>query len=116
MSPNNTLHKNRVYAPMLIALALILIVFALYPLYTDYLNTSIEIAQLEKTKSEKDHQIDEIKKIQTVFAGSGSNDMKAKIQKYGHTFDTSTIMESLMVNKYTKASPLTPAAIRIGPI
>jgi hypothetical protein len=116
MLQNNTTKKNRVYAPMIIGISLFLITLVLYPLYTNYVDSSIEILVLEKSKAEKQKKIDEIKAIQLLFSGSGSSDMKSKVQKYNHAFDTSDIMEVVMVNKYTKASTLTPSQINIGSI
>ncbi len=116
MLQNNTTKKNRVYAPIIIGISLLLITLVLYPLYTNYVDSSIEISVLEKSKAEKQKKIDEIKAIQLLFTETGSSDIKSKVQKYNHTFDTSNIMEVVMVNKYTKASTLTPSQINIGSI
>lgn len=42
--------------------------------------------------------------------------MKAKIEKYNHSFNTSDIMEEVMINNFTKSTALTPASITIGSI
>ena len=114
-APTNTnLQKNRVYAPIIIGLSIFLIILVLYPIYTTYVDTSIEVSGLEKIKSEKQLKIDEIKAMQAQFASSGSSEIKDKVQKYNHSFNTSDIMEAVMVNKYTKSTSLTPASISIG--
>lgn len=122
MSANNTppkndiLQKNRVYAPIIMGLSLLLIILVLYPIYITYVDTSIEVTAIEKTKSEKEKKINEIKTMQAMFAGSGSSELKEKVKKYNHTFNTSDIMEAVMLNKFTKPTALTPASIEIGPI
>jgi hypothetical protein len=116
MQTNNITQKNRVYAPVIIGLSLLAIIFFLYPLYVSYTDTSIKIATLEKTKSEKTTKIDAIKKMQAQFAGSGSSDLKARVGKYTHPYNTSDIISAVMINKYTASSTLSPAAIDISSI
>ncbi len=116
MLPNNTIKKNRVYAPIIIGITLFLVTLVLYPLYMSHVDATIEIAWLEKIKSEKQVKIDELKKMQALFASSGSTDITQKVKKYNHTLDTSDIMEAVMLNHYTKESSLSPASINIGSI
>lgn len=100
----------------MLGIALLLMVFVLYPKYTTYMDTRIKISSLEQSISEKQSKIDEIKKMQALFAGTGSNDIKSKVQKYNQKFDSSNIMEAFMLNKYTESSFLSPASIKIGNI
>lgn len=116
MLSNNIIKKNRVYAPIIIGITLLLTALALYPLYINYVDTKIEIASLEKIQAEKQEKINKIKKMQTLFLASGSTDLTKTVKRYNHTFNTSDIMEAVMINNYTKDSPLTPASISIGAI
>ncbi len=116
MQANNITQKNRVYAPVIVGLSLLIISLGLYPLYVNYVDTSVQIATIEKTKSEKTTKSEAIKKMQALFAGSGSSDIKAKVEKYKNKFDTSRIMSTVMLNKYTASSTLTPPAINISSI
>lgn len=116
MLQNNTTRKNRVFAPIIIGLSLFLIVFMLYPMYISYIDTNITISNLEKSKAEKQKKIDEITAMQRIFTGSGSSEIKSKVQKYNHVYSTSDILESVMVNKFTKASEFTPSSINVGSI
>jgi hypothetical protein len=114
---NNTIHKqNRVYAPIIIGLSLFAITFLLYPLYVEYVDTNTQVVALEKSKAEKQKKIDEIVAMQQLFSWTGMTEVKSKVQKYNHPFDTSNLMEAVMVNKFTKASALSPAQISIGGI
>lgn len=112
MLTNNFTQKNRVYAPIIIGVVLLVSLVA-YPQYSRYLDKSSTLSVLEKTKEEKQKQINIIKDMQTLFAGSGSSEFKTKVNKFNHPFNTSDIMEVVMLNKYTKSTALTPAAINI---
>lgn len=113
MQTNSSIQKNRVYAPIIVGIVLLLLTLIAYPQYMDHLDTSATLSVLEKTKAEKQKLVDEIKEMQTLFAGSGSSDFKTKVNKFNHRFNTSDIMEIVMLNKFTKSSALTPAAINI---
>lgn len=113
MLTNNIIQNNRVYAPIIIGIVLLLMGLVAYPLYTSYLDKSTTLSALEKTKAEKQKQMNDIKDMQTLFAGSGSSDFKTKVNKFNHSFNTSDIMEVVMLNKFTKSSALTPAAVNI---
>lgn len=113
---NNHIQKNKVYAPIFLGLALFFITLVLYPAYISYTDKKIQVLALENAKQERQSKIDEIKKIQDLFAGTGSNDIKAKVQKYNKPFDSSNIMEVVMVNKFTKFSDLSPASVNVGNI
>ena len=106
MQQNNTTKKNRVYAPIIIGISILLIVMVMYPMYITYTDTSVVISSLEKSKIEKQKKIDAITAMQRIFTESGSSDIKSKVQKYNHSYNTSDIMEAVMVNKYTKATEL----------
>ena len=113
---NNTVQYNRVYAPMIIGLTILLVVLVLYPIYTTYIDKDIEINHLETQKSEKQSKLDKITAIQAIFAGTGTNEIKDRVKKYDHSYNTSDIMEAVMVNKFTKSTTLTPASINISSI
>ena len=112
----NTSQKNRVYAPVLLGLSIILVVTLLYPLYTSYMDSVVEISSLEKTKAEKTTKLDAIKNMQALFVSSGASDIKTRVSKYNHKFNTSDIIESVMINNYTTGTSLTPPAINIANI
>ncbi len=113
---NNHIQKNKVYAPIFLGLALFFITLVLYPAYISYTDKKIQVLSLENAKQERQSKINEIKKIQDLFAWTGSNDIKAKVQKYNKPFDSSNIMEVVMVNKFTKFTDLSPASVNVGNI
>lgn len=116
MQQNNITKKNRVYAPIIIGISILLIVMVMYPMYITYTDTSVVISSLEKSKIEKQKKIDAITAMQRIFTESGSSDIKSKVQKYNHSYNTSDIMEAVMVNKYTKATELSAPSINVGAV
>jgi hypothetical protein len=115
--PNNTTTTyNRVYAPILIGISLLAITLVLYPLYTNYVDTSIAIHTLEQTQSDKKSKLAELQAMQAQFVGSGSSDLKTQVARYNHKFDTSLIIETIMLNKYTEVTSYSPAQVSIASI
>lgn len=101
---------------MIIGLTILLVVLVLYPIYVTYVDKDIEISHLETQKSERQGKLDKITEIQAQFAGTGSSEIRDRVKKYDHAYNTSDIMEAVMVNKFTKSTTLTPASINIGSI
>lgn len=101
MNPQNPQY-NRVYARMLIGIALILGIFIMKPLYTDYLNREVKIATIEREKADKKKVLDGLIAMQKTFAASGVTDISAKVAKLNQKFDTSNIMSAVMLNDYTR--------------
>ncbi len=46
--------SNRIYAPILIAVSILVVIFALKPFYADYKDISTELGILESTKNTKE--------------------------------------------------------------
>jgi hypothetical protein len=65
---NNHIQKNKVYAPIFLGLALFFITLVLYPAYISYTDKKIQVLSLENAKQERQSKINEIKKIQDLFA------------------------------------------------
>ncbi len=115
MNPQNPQY-NRVYARMLIGIALILGIFIMKPLYTDYLNREVKIATIEREKADKKKVLDGLIAMQKTFAASGVTDISAKVAKLNQKFDTSNIMSAVMLNDYTRPVVWTPSRIAISSI
>lgn len=97
-------YHNRVYAPILLGVSILLFIFVLRPLYTDYLSKETQLASVEKTKSEKQASLDKLIAIQKAFAtGSGSTEIVEKVKKIDQKFDTSNIMSTVMLNDFTRS-------------
>lgn len=97
-------YHNRVYAPILLGVSLILFMFVLKPLYTNYLSKETALAIVEKSETEKQASLDKLVALQKAFAtGSGSTEIVEKVKKIDQKFDTSNIMSTVMLNDYTRA-------------
>jgi hypothetical protein len=109
-------HKNTIYAPILVGISLLMMIFVLYPLYTNYVEQSAQITRLETTRVQKETELKKISDMQSLFAGSGSSDLKVKVKKYNHPLNTPDILQAVMINTYTESSALNMALVEVGGI
>jgi hypothetical protein len=109
-------HKNTIYAPILVGVSLLLMIFALYPLYTSYRDQAVQIAHQTDILAQKETEFKKISDMQALFAGSGSSDLKVKVKKYNHPLSTPDILQTVMVNTYTESNTLNAALVEIGGI
>jgi hypothetical protein len=108
--------KNTIYAPILIGVSLLMMIFVLYPLYTSYADQSTQITRQSTILTQKETELKKISDMQTLFAGSGSSDLKVKVKKYNHSLSIPDILQSVMINTYTQSSTLNQALVEIGGI
>ena len=59
---------NRIYAPILIGVTLLLGIFVVKPLYETYMNKEVEYAQLKTVKAQKDKTLADLEALQTKFS------------------------------------------------
>ena len=109
-------HKNTIYAPILIGISLLMMIFVLYPLYTSYMDQSTQITRQSVILTQKETELKKISDMLTLFAGSGSSDLKVKVKKYNHPINTPDILQAIMINTYTESSTLNQALVEIGGI
>lgn len=113
----NKHHYNRVYAPILISIAIIVGVFVLKPAYTDYLAKQTQLATLDKTKMDKQAFLNNLLAIQKSLASSsGSTEIIEKVKKLDQKFDVSNIMATVMLNDYTRPTAISRPKISIASI
>ena len=111
-----TQSSNRIYAPILLALTLLVGIFAIRPLYTEYMDTKIEKQTLEKTQTELKNELNALIALQATFASSGSTELTEKARKLDKRWSEADIMSAVMLNDYTKGSAYIPAPISISSI
>ncbi len=117
MQHNDTIHrKNRVFAPIIVAIGIVCIILVTKPVYTHYIEQARiyqdGISRLESKKVTRD----ELLKIQAMFASGATTDIVKKVEKLDKKFISSDIMESVMLNDFTKTSLSTSPRIAIGTI
>lgn len=107
---------NRVYAPILLSITLILGMFMLKPAYTEYLAKQTQLATIEKQKAEKKLLLESLTAVQKSFSESGSSEMIEKVRKLDQKFDVSNIMSVVMLNDYTRPNAISKPKISIASI
>jgi hypothetical protein len=115
MNPSS-IQYNQIFGPILIGLTLLIGAFFLRPLYTEYLNSEVQLTMIEQQKVDKQKSLDELIAMQQNFASSGITEISQKIQKLDQKFSASDIMETVMLNEFTKATTILQPRIEITSI
>lgn len=108
--------SNRIYSPILLALTLLVGIFLVRPLYTEYMDTKTEKLTVENLKTESQKELDSLIALQASFAASGSTELTEKARKLDKKWNEAEIMSAVMLNDYTKGSTYIPAPIAISSI
>lgn len=114
-----THNHNRIYAPILVGLILLVGIFVTRPLYETYMNRESLYSQIEKQKAEKESVLRDLQTLQKTFVqnvSTGSSETMKKIKKIWKKWDTSDIMSSVMLNEFTRATSFSDARVSIGGI
>ncbi len=95
--------KNRIIAPIIIGVSIIIALFFLKPMYSEYISKNAEFIQSQKNLDEKKDKLQTLLKLKDSFkAGSWADDSLKKIQKLQKKWDNSDVIQSIMLNKFTK--------------
>ena len=108
--------RNRIYAPILVGITIILAVVAMRPGYTAYIEKqgSLEAAHAEQLSKTED--LVTLKKLQSEFLSGGITELGKKIQKLDQKITTTELMRSVMINDYTRPNGSQTAAITVSSI
>lgn len=96
----STLKKNRVYAPMIVALAILFFIFLARPSFSAYNEAKMQLMTAETTLAEKQSTLEKLEKNAQLIADSNS-DLAKKVQKIAQPFNTSDIIETVLINPHT---------------
>lgn len=109
---------NRVYAPLLLWITILLGIFLAKPMYETYMSREIEFANLEIKKEEKEAKLKDLEILQKSFAKNSTwtTELIEKVNKIWKVWDTTDIFSAIMLNDFTRASSLAPARVSIGDI
>ena len=105
-TPFSTLRKNRVYAPILFAVAILLLVFLARPLFVAYSDTQNQLQVTRSTLSEKEGEYQKILALEAQLQAGGSGATTELTQKIDTDFVESNILEAVMINDFTRSSAL----------
>lgn len=107
---------NRIYTPIVFALTLVVGIFFVKPLYTEYMDSRTQMASVQLSQKEKQRNLDALIELQQTFANSGSTDLSDRVKKINKTWDEAGIMTAIMLNDYTKGSEFAPAPVLVNTI
>lgn len=96
----STLKKNRVYAPMIMGLSIMLMVFVAKPAYTSYDETTLAIVSAENNEASQQKKLSTLQAQQKKLEDETSEIAKS-VQKISKDFDSAGIIESIMIGRFT---------------
>lgn len=104
----SNMQKNRVYAPFITGVAILLAVVVARPMYASYneADTELTVAKtaLQTTQAEHDKLQAQAAKI-----ADPNSELAKNVKKIAQSFDASTILETVMINPFTTASAVSTA-------
>ncbi len=116
MSHETHIRQNRVLAPIVLALSIILGVFLLRPFYTNTIEQSVITDRVQSTLEGKTDTYNSLLKVQELLNSGTTSDLSKKVAQLNQGFNVSDIMGSVMLNDYTKSTLSANAPIAIGSI
>ena len=112
----SSLQYSRVYAPILVAVSILIGLYVLRPSYMNYLSAETNVATAQRMQTTKQNVLNELETMKKTFSASGNSLLAQKIAKLNKKWDSGDIMSAIMLNNYTKGSPIATAPINIGSI
>ncbi len=103
----STLQKNRVYAPIILGIAICIAIFFTRPAFSGYTESKALLAtaksEVEKVQVERDALRANAEKI-----SDPNSDLSKKVAKIARDFNPSEIIEAIMINRFTIKNELSP--------
>jgi hypothetical protein len=117
MTLQNSNNYNRVFAPILLGITLLLGIIILRPAYFSYLDASIRYKNQLNIKDQKQKQLNVLNTFRESFLASGStNDIQQKIKKIDQKWDSANIMSAIVMNDFTRWTSVLAPHIAVGAI
>ena len=119
---NDSLHQetitrqNRVLAPIILAVSIILAILVLRPFYIDTIEKNTIADRVQNDLEAKSGALAELQKIQVMVDSWTTSDLSKKVTQLSQVFDVPDIMQAVMLNDYTKSTLSSDAKIAIGSI
>jgi hypothetical protein len=110
--------KSRIYAPIILGLAIFVGIFMTKPLYEWYLLSVTERMVTENEYEEKAKVLESLTamKKQLESQWTGTTELTDKVNKLTKKWDSADIMAAVMLNEFTLSNSLTSPRISIGSI
>lgn len=106
----------RIYTPIALGLAIILAVVVLRPLYLNSIDHSATLATKKQELNSKETAYNSLLAIKNKTNSGSTDEIKATVKKLGKKFDTSSVMEIVMLNDFTRSTIGQVAPISISSI
>ena len=119
---NDSLHqetinrKNRVLAPIILAVSIILAVLVLRPFYIDTIENDVIANKVQNDLEGRINSYSGLLKIQALVESGSTSDLSKKVLQLSQVFDVTNIMQAVMLNDYTKGTLSTDPRIAVGAI
>ena len=113
-----SLNANRVYAPLLLGITILIGIFIAKPMYESYMSKQIQYASLQNQKIDKQKILTDLERMQRSFTANNtwSTEFVQKVNKLWKKWDTTDVLSAVMLNEFTTATTLAPSRITIGDI
>lgn len=95
-----TLQKNKVYAPIITGVAIIVAIAATVPTYNAYSEADLGLISAEQTRDEAQLKLNKME-AQAAKIADPSTPLAQNVAKISQDFDASKILETVMVNTFT---------------
>ena len=107
--------QNRIYAPILFWIALLIGVLFFKPLYTGYMDNLTETNTLKKSVQDAEQKIAALQKMQDGFrTGTGQTDLINKVKKIDKKWSEADLFSAVALNRFTQNTGVIPAQIALG--
>ncbi len=116
MQNESVSRQNRVLSPIILALTIIIAVVMLQPVYAGFIERNAIISEHTSTLESRTTAYSKLLEIRALFESGATSDLQKKVDLLDRRFNVSDIMESVMLNEYTKASLGEDPKISIGTI
>lgn len=98
-----TYQSTRIYAPIIIGISIFFTIFGLKPLYTTYMDTTMQSDAVESSKLAKEKNLDDLIAMKQSFeSATGSTELAEKVKKLASKWSEADILSSIMLSDYTK--------------
>lgn len=108
--------SSRIWAPIFLGIALLVAVIGAKPLYTEYIDKSSTLALMLKESEKVQAEYDALITIKNKSLSGNTDDLSLRVKKLGKKWNTSDIMEIVMLSDYTRPTVGQWARIKISSI
>lgn len=95
-----TLNKNKIYAPIITGVAILVAIMAAAPAYSSFNESSLELTSVEATRDTAQVNLAKLQSQSEKIADPNST-LSQNVTKIAKDFNSSEIIEAVMVNNFT---------------